>query len=430
MLKFEVRKQTLVNFKDKDIELIHPEQTIIELNNRKSDIGKICFTKRQAALRGKDCMVVLSSFDPTRLNIASLLADDFLAENNFNTALTKLNDRIRFFDFIDEHLNRSIDFTDDQSLVFAYKQYSLYLNARVSLGAIIKEKHGDKEKISPRYAAVLQSAARNVISFATNLKNSQIKLSSHILLKETHKDRAAIQATLSRTHDDVEYQFQCLRSFLDMACDVLIENKPLPYPFKRLSQLNGYFHPAFITNAEPWLTSELIARDSIMDYATWSANIRKYNAGLTELQIKRKSSTTMYKTSYTDTYQTSLDKYSTVRKRLANHAMRVAAGLFAMATGTNSSSVSNIEVNTLKFSQTTKSWRTSGTKLRAKGRTIYPEFGAKFVPIMQQILDLRQYILHGLGADSKWIFVKFILTTGSEKLAKGALARNSPTRGC
>lgn len=427
VLKFEVRKQTIVNFKDKDVELIHPEQTVIEFNNLKSDIGKICFTKRQSALRAKDCTVVLSSLDMKRLEIASLLADDFLNENNIDTAKTKLNDRIRFFDFIDEHLKSSIDFKNDQSLLYAYKQYSQHLNERVSSGAIIKGKSDEKEKMAPRYAAVLQSAARKVISFATGLKDKQIKLTSHIVLKETHKDRAAVQAKLARTHDDVEYQFNCLRSFVDMAHEVLVKNKHLPYSFTRPDHPNGYFHPAFVTNADAWLTAELIARDSIMDYATWSSNIRKYNTGLTELQIKRKSSTTMYKISYTDSYQASSDKYSTVKKRLANHAMRAAAGLFAMATGTDTTSVSNVEVNTLEFSQTTKSWRTSGTKLRAKGRTVYPEFGVRFVPIMQKILDLRQYILRGLGMESKWIFVKFVLTTGSEKLAKGALARNSPT---
>lgn len=427
VLKFEVRKQTLVNFKDKDVELIHPEQTVVMLENSKSDIGRVCFTKRQHVIRVKDCEVVLSSFDKRRLKTASLLAEDFLNENNFDTAKTKFNDRIRFFDFIDDNLSSEVDFQDYQSLVTAYKKYSKHLEERVSAGAIVNRKNDKIDKMAPRYAAVLQSAARKVISFATGVKGKQIKLTSHIVLKETYKDRAAVQAKLARTHEDVEYQFNCLRSFVDMAYEVLVNNKHLPYSFTRPIQPNGYFHPAFVTNADAWLTTELIARDSIMDYATWSSYIRKYNAGLTELEIKRKSSSRMYNISYTDSYQASLDKYSTVRKRLANHAMRAAAGLFAMATGTDATSVRNVEVNTLEFSQTTKSWRTSGTKLRAKGRTVFPEFGVRFVPIMQKILDLRQYVLRGLCMDSKWIFVKFVLTTGSEKLAKGALARNSPT---
>lgn len=87
---------------------------------------------------------------------------------------------------------------------------------------------------------------------------------------------------------------------------------------------------------------------------------------------------------------------SRLRQRIGNHALVSGMLAFIAATGCNLSVAQNLEVDTLEIIPTSQGNRFSGTKGRAKGKTVYPEFGARFSPVFKKYLDLRKWVLNGV----------------------------------
>ncbi|WP_246218916.1 hypothetical protein [Pseudomonas izuensis] len=63
----------------------------------------------------------------------------------------------------------------------------------------------------------------------------------------------------------------------------------------------------------------------------------------------------------------------------------------------------NVAILTPQIVPSTQGQRFSGTKARANGKTVFPEFGAQFSPIFKKILELREWVLNGRKSDLVFI---------------------------
>lgn len=84
---------------------------------------------------------------------------------------------------------------------------------------------------------------------------------------------------------------------------------------------------------------------------------------------------------------------------LANRG--IAAGLmtFIAATGTNLTVALELLLSTEEVVPTTQGNRYSGTKGRAGGKDVFPEFGAFYAPIFKKIKEIRLWVLDGRESD-------------------------------
>ncbi|KAI2694449.1 hypothetical protein [Pseudomonas sp. TNT3] len=80
---------------------------------------------------------------------------------------------------------------------------------------------------------------------------------------------------------------------------------------------------------------------------------------------------------------------------LVNRALSAGLITFVSASGTNLSVVQELELHTEQIVPSTQGKRYSGTKARAEGKEVYPEFGVEYVPVFKKIMDLRKWLLNG-----------------------------------
>ena len=87
------------------------------------------------------------------------------------------------------------------------------------------------------------------------------------------------------------------------------------------------------------------------------------------------------------------DKRHAERERLASYGLGIGMLLFIAQTGANLDTTQQLQLDTMEVLPSTQGRRFSGTKSRAGGKIVYPEFGVQFEPIFRKILQLREWYL-------------------------------------
>ncbi len=91
--------------------------------------------------------------------------------------------------------------------------------------------------------------------------------------------------------------------------------------------------------------------------------------------------------------QRNVDKRHIERERLASYGLCIGMLLFIAQTGANLDTAQQLQLDTMEILPSTQGRRFSGTKSRAGGKTVYPEFGVKFEPVFRKILELREWYI-------------------------------------
>lgn len=100
-----------------------------------------------------------------------------------------------------------------------------------------------------------------------------------------------------------------------------------------------------------------------------------------------------------------LDLYDAQKKEeLYNKVVIVALLSFIGASGSNLQVATEAELDNFDYGQTQKNTRLSGVKSRARGKTVYPEFAAKYLNIWKKWLDIRNSWLDNHNVKSKYAF--------------------------
>lgn len=92
------------------------------------------------------------------------------------------------------------------------------------------------------------------------------------------------------------------------------------------------------------------------------------------------------------------------RDQLYNKLIVAALLSFIGATGANLEVAINASIDSFDFGQSNKNTRISGTKYRARSKTVYPEFASKYLTIWKKWLDIRNAWLSSHHIDSNLAF--------------------------
>ena len=73
--------------------------------------------------------------------------------------------------------------------------------------------------------------------------------------------------------------------------------------------------------------------------------------------------------------------------------------LFIAQTGANLDTAQQLQLDSMEVLPSTQGRRFSGTKSRARNKTVRPEFGVKFEPVFRKILELREWYVQDEACD-------------------------------
>ena len=87
------------------------------------------------------------------------------------------------------------------------------------------------------------------------------------------------------------------------------------------------------------------------------------------------------------------------RERLASYGLVIGMLLFIAKTGAKLDTAQQLQLDTMEILPSTQGRRFSGTKSRAGGKEVRPEFGVTFEPVFRQILELRAWYIQDETCD-------------------------------
>lgn len=395
-----VRRQVvIIDAKDANIEVIHPQFAVLMFSNptdkgmRYLDVGSFCYMRRSTVLPHKVIRPVdLSSLDNARIPFVQGLIEHLRLKRN--TSASDDFSKIKLFvDWIDAQVQRYA-FDDAASMREAYSDYTRHLLYRMNSSGI------NGQPIKNTSAATLQARARTVLMLATGLSEPEAKGVVTCIPKNRGQ---ASHVNLKLPSIDVQARtFASLINYIDEAHRLLVEGGEFPL---HLVSPNGesYYLYSMMGESEKSKNAKFSLARMLTQYSkfpSWSQVAEHFGlAG-------NSAATRIERANYDDNRRrfrkNNEDLRSCLRRQIGTCAVVAGMLAFIAATGCNLSVVQNLEVDTLEIVPSTQGNRFSGTKARANGKTVYPEFGARFAPVFKKYLQLRQWILNGI--DSSLVF--------------------------
>ena len=395
--KYVLRDISYIRYSDLESDPLHIQSVVFESKKGLVDIGAYCYIKRlKMKSHNKRCEVVIESLDESRISFVSSIFESIRLESIPSQKYIAIT-RGYFIDFIDNN-DISTDFEDYDSVISAYKKYSDHLAFRVSLNNRIGSSKLVCKPLTHGYAKQCQSSAVAAISIYFKRSELEVYNACSIRIHDSIKAREGRRRAKVKVEEDINYSIKCLVNFVEVSHEFLTNRSSLPIAFISPDGVKSYSHgiePLSVYNEEfkkyLKIKSKQCASDELECLNILSARFDHLG--------RRKGSAVK---GYNSAVERAHEPYGVYQTWLANYAMQASFLLFCAVTGSNLELALDTKIHTLKFEATTKHWRTSGVKARAGKKTVYPEFGLRFVPIFKKILEIREYILQ--GSKSEWLF--------------------------
>lgn len=393
---FAKRHLVIIDIEDTNIEVIHPECAVLAVNNKVNngrrylDYGALCYARREKI--ANPCIVGdavdLDSLDNTRISVVRKLVDIMRVKASA-TALSLFSNVRKFFDWIDDQEVR-YEFNEEVRMKTAYFTYTQHLLHRLNTSGI------SGKPIKQGTASAYQSGARLVVSLATGLSEPQV--SGIATTIQQNKNASHINLTLPNS-DQQAQTFATLINFINEAHRILVDGGDFPM---HLVSPDGESY--FLYTLYQETDKAKAANFSINPMLKWCPSFPRWHDVKEHFQLPNNSKETVVRRTAYDQAKIRFrninkDCRSDLKRKISSHAITASMLVFIAATGCNLSIAQNLEVDTLEIVPSTQGNRFSGTKARAGGKTVYPEFGARFAPVFTKSLALRQWVLDGRDSD-------------------------------
>lgn len=387
------RPISIIEHRDPAIEALHPQNTVIvgdhKVSNGKRylDIGALCYRQRKKRSINRHgeyqgMYVMPSSIDTDRIAVIGKIIETVRLQKNFISSVG-FHARVKcFFDWIDAQ-TEDYDFSNAASWRRAYIEYTKNLLARVNASGI------RGEPLSIDSAAVLQVSARQVLTYATEMHEREVALLATLISqtdRQTHINLKQLSGdTQART-------FATLIKFIDESHRILVEGGDFPMQLMSPGCENYFLYSLHQNTTKTKNANFSLANflstcpcfpewDKVAEH--FSIHDENYLYRLNYLTFKKR---------YT---QNNVDKRSDFRLQVANHAMTAGMLAFIAATACNLSVAQELETANTDFLPSTQGQRFYGVKPRAIGKSVAPEFGARFTPTFRKIIDIRNWLVEG-----------------------------------
>lgn len=396
---FTHRQVVVIGPKDVNIEVIQPQFVVLGFANptangfRYLDVGSFCYIFRSRLSRHKTgCAIDPRSFDNTRTLVVREMIER-LRVMQPATAIDEFAKFKAFIDWMDEQV-QSYAFDDANSVKKAYIDYTHHLLFRMKISGT------SNKAITRLTASKLQSRARTVVRMATGLSEIDVRaVATHIFKKTNHGHH---MNSWLPSADEQARTFATLITFIDEAHRLLVGTGELPAHLISPSGESYYLY-SMMGNSE----KSRGAKFSLAPMLSVSKSFPTWKETKTHFCLFGDSAELAIQASNYYDYRRRFERNNADPRSYLRHQIgvcAVAAGILAFiaATGCNLSTAQKLEIDTFEIVPSTQGRRLSGTKARAKGKIVHPEFGARFSPVFRKYMELREWLLN--GADSPLVF--------------------------
>lgn len=164
-----------------------------------------------------------------------------------------------------------------------------------------------------------------------------------------------------------------------------------PAHFKSVDEENFYFYSGFHHQTEKQhiqfdIQSYLAKYPAIPAFSKMLADFDLAEDSKYRKRLRENRNEALYKLQQRNEIKRHIE-----RKRLASYGLCIGMLLFIAQTGANLDTAQQLQIGTIEILPSTQGRRFSGTKSRAGGKEVQPEFGVKFEPIFRKIVELREW---------------------------------------
>lgn len=345
------------------------------------DIGTLFYRKRAS----KDVLSeqqLSASFDGKRRYFLQCLTDYLMqmSGSDLSKWLFYYTSKI-FLDWADNE-RKMFDFSNKNSVIDAYRRYSKYLVNRTLLTDTAKESllaHTAKQyqrNAAKLIAYIFDCHEVDVVAQAVQVQSQRYDVP---ILPLAEQDHQKTYATL-------------LNVFLEIHRIVVHEGN-FPAHFQSIDEESFYFYSGFHHQTKKQHI-QFDMQSYLAKYAVTPVFSKMLaDFGLAEDSEHRKRLRENRNEALHKLQQRNVDKRHIERERLASYGLVIGMLLFIAQTGANLDTAQQLQLETMKVLPSIQGRRFSGTKSRAGGKTVHPEFGVQFEPIFSKILELRAWYI-------------------------------------
>jgi len=351
------------------------------------DIGTLFYRKRVSDEILSEQQLA-ASFDEKRRYFLQCLTDYLLqmSGSDLSKGLFYYTSKM-FLDWVDQQ-KKVFDLSNQDSVIDAYRRYSKYLVDRTLLADT------EEESLAAHTAKQYQRNTAKLIAYVFDCH--EIDIVSQAMQVQSQRYDVPI---LPIAEEDHQKTYATLQNVFLEIHRIVVQEESFPAHFKSVDEENFYFYSGFHHQNE----KQHIQFD-IQSYLVKYPVIPAFSKMLADFELEedsehRKRLRENRNQAIRNLEKRNKDKRHTERERLASYGLCIGMLLFIAQTGANLDTAQQLELDTMEILPSTQGRRFSGTKSRAGGKTVYPEFGAKFEPVFRKILELREWYIQDEACD-------------------------------
>ncbi|WP_156327364.1 hypothetical protein [Pseudomonas sp. NBRC 111128] len=379
-----------MDFYNIDTAVLRPELVVLQFFESKNssrrrtvDVGGFCYLSRdKVAGRGSvGTSVDQSTLDLGRIPTVMGLVD-YLRGGGTSSVDRKYCALKRFYDWIDDQ-DEHLSFDDPDALKSAYRQYTLYLDHLTKLARV----GGGLSKMT---AEDYQKGAAVVVSLAANITLEKVQ--SLAMLLRRSRGRIDGVGNIS-SQEERSRTFSALVNFISEVHRAVVLGEGLPLKLISPNDEDFFYYTPL------QVTSKGEDPNSIFSHLNRYKSFPKLSVIVAESGLSPESGKKSKNYNALENCRVAIRNFNKPHSHaatvLVNRALTAGMVTFISASGTNLNVVKELEIRTEEVVPTTQGKRYSGTKGRAEGKDVYPEFGVDYVPVFKKIMELRGWLLNG-----------------------------------
>lgn len=351
------------------------------------DIGTLFYRKRVSGEVLSE-QQLSASFDEKRRYFLQCLTDYLLqmSGSDLSKGLFYYTSKL-FLDWVDSQ-KKNFDLSNQDSVIDAYRRYSKYLVDRTLRADT------DEENLAAHTAKQYQRYVAKLIAYVFDCH--EIDISSQAMQVQSQRYDVPVFPIAKEDHQKTYATL--LNVFLEIY-RIVMQGADFPAHFKSVDDEVFNFYSGFHHKVE----KQHIHFD-MQSYLAKYAAIPSLSKMLADFELEEDSE---YRKRVRENRNQAIrkleernkDKRHLERERLASYGLAIGMLLFIAQTGANLDTAQQLQLDTMEILPSTQGRRFSGTKSRARRKTVRPEFGVKFEPIFRKILELRAWYIQDEQCD-------------------------------
>lgn len=351
------------------------------------DIGTLFYRKRVSGEVLSE-QQLSASFDEKRRYFLQCLTDYLLqmSGSDLSKGLFYYTSKL-FLDWVDSQ-KKNFDLSNQDSVIDAYRRYSKYLVDRTLLVDT------DEENLAAHTAKQYQRNAAKLIAYVFDCH--EIDIVSQAMQVQSQRYDVPVLPIAEEDHQKTYATL--LNVFLEIY-RIVMQGADFPAHFQSVDQEDFYFYSGFHHQTE----KQHIQFD-MQNYLAKYPIIPALSKMLADFELEedsehRKRVRENRNQAIRKLEERNKDKRHLERTRLASYGLAIGMLLFIAQTGANLDTAQQLQLVSMKVLPSTQGRRFSGTKSRARRKTVRPEFGVNFEPIFRKILELRAWYIQDEQCD-------------------------------